>query len=526
MERSILDILIKKNEFPIIFIGAGIPKRYLVKYPGWEELLEEFWKKSGQENFYGYLSRKREEFSDLTNKVEQDFEININVGSEIEQIFNSKFYEGSIVVEGLTQKEAYKNQLSPFKVSLANRFSKYQIKESTESELDYFRKMLMKSQMILTTNYDSFIEDQYNKESRYQIKKYIGQKGLFQQTIGYSEIYKIHGCVSEPKSLIIGKKDYISYDNNSILISAKIISMLLHSPIIFLGYSLTDRNVRKLIKSFTMSLSEQEKNELEKRLLLIQWDEGNDKIVEQVINDTDLGCRITVIKTDNYSLIYQMLAKIDQGVAPAEVRRYQHVIKQLIIEKGRAGSLQSVLLSPNDLDDIEKNVADSNIVVAIGDSKLIFNMPNVVDYILDYVQETTEQNSDTMLRFIASQNNNVLPFWRYLSEEAIQKSSLADREKEKLRKRLRLYADINEQLDSLPFKEEYQGLEEIKKKNLKEYHEHSVVAANVENIGIDDCKEYIIEELQKIKDRREITVPTSLRRLSLIYDFKKNHKGN
>lgn len=45
MEKSILDIMINKNEFPIIFIGSGIPRRYLVKYPGWEELLEEFWKK-------------------------------------------------------------------------------------------------------------------------------------------------------------------------------------------------------------------------------------------------------------------------------------------------------------------------------------------------------------------------------------------------------------------------------------------------------------------------------------------------
>ena len=44
MEKSILDIMINRNEFPIIFIGSGIPRRYLVKYPGWEELLEEFWR--------------------------------------------------------------------------------------------------------------------------------------------------------------------------------------------------------------------------------------------------------------------------------------------------------------------------------------------------------------------------------------------------------------------------------------------------------------------------------------------------
>lgn len=524
MDKSILDILIKKNEFPIIFIGAGIPRRYLVRYPSWEELLEEMWKKTGRDNFYGYLSQKRAEIGQDYRGNDIDFEINISVASEIEKIYNSKFYEGQIEIEGLTQKDAYKNNISPFKYALANRFSKYQIKESYSSELEYFRKMLLKSQMILTTNYDSFIEEQYNEESSYQIKKYVGQKGFFQQTIGYSEIYKIHGCVSEPKSLVICREDYKKYDENSILISAKVISMLLHSPIIFLGYSLTDRNVRKLIKSFTLSLSESEKAELEKRILLIQWEEGNDKITEQVINDPELGCRITVLKTDNFSTIYEKLSQIDQGVAPAEVRRYQHVIKQLIVEKGKSGGLQSVLVSPNELDDIEKDLADRNIVVAIGDSKLIFNMPNIVDYILDYVEEITEQNIDTMLRFIASQNDYILPFWRYLSHDAIQRSSLAEREKEKLVKRLGQYANLQDQVDALQFKEEFYSIEEIRAQNLKEYHEYSVVAANIDTIGLENCREYIIEEIKKIKNKGEIKVPTPLRRLSLIYDFKRNKK--
>lgn len=111
--------------------------------------------------------------------------------------------------------------------------------------------MLMKAQIILTTNYDTFIEDEYNSQSKYGIKKYIGQQGFFKQTVGYAELYKIHGCTTEASSLIINDEDYRRFDKDSVLISAKIISMLLHSPIIFLGYSLTDRNIRKIIKDFT-----------------------------------------------------------------------------------------------------------------------------------------------------------------------------------------------------------------------------------------------------------------------------------
>ena len=59
---GILDELIKKNEFPIIFIGSGISKRYLKNYPSWLELLEKIWKEiekyEGEEkrNFYSKLN--------------------------------------------------------------------------------------------------------------------------------------------------------------------------------------------------------------------------------------------------------------------------------------------------------------------------------------------------------------------------------------------------------------------------------------------------------------------------------------
>lgn len=523
MEKSILDILIKKNEFPIIFVGSGIPRRYLVKYPCWEELLEELWSKTGNSNFYGYLSQKKDETLEKGVAENIDFEVNIEVASEIEKTFNHEFYKDNIVVEGLTQKDSYKSGLSPFKKQLANRFSKYQVKESYAKELELFRKMLIKSQMILTTNYDSFIEDQYNIESSHPIKKYIGQKGFFQQTIGYSELYKIHGCFTDPNSLVIGKKDYVKYDENSVLISAKVISMLLHSPIIFMGYSLTDRNVRKLIRSFTMALSEREKQELEKRLLLIQWDEGNQNIEEEIVSDPELGCRLTVLKTDNYGEIFEKLSEIDQGVAPSEVRRYQHVIKKLIIENGKSGGLQSVLLSPSELDDLEEGIIDKNIVVAIGDSKLIFKMPNIVEYILDYVSDEQDQNSDTILRFIASQNNAILPFWKYLSNEKIDKCNLAESEKNKLRKRLATYSDLSSQTNALQFKETYNSLGEIKSQHFKEYHEHIVVSYNIDMLGLEVVKDYLIQELKKVKDKGEITVSTQLRRLALIYDFKKNH---
>ncbi|WP_406946558.1 SIR2 family protein [Lactiplantibacillus plantarum] len=59
---------------------------------------------------------------------------------------------------------------------------------------------------------------------------------------------KIHGSVTDPKTIVINSNDYNKYDENSILLSAKILSSMIDSPIIFLGYSLTDRKYSKTFK--------------------------------------------------------------------------------------------------------------------------------------------------------------------------------------------------------------------------------------------------------------------------------------
>lgn len=524
MKKSILDILIKKNEFPVVFIGSGISKRYLIGYPSWEELLEDLWNKTKDTNFFGHLNKIRDKCKKdgFIDDGELDFLVNTLVATEVEVKVNEKFYEESMEIEGLTQKEAYKNSISPFKKLLANKFSKYQVRESYKNELVEFKNMLMKAQIILTTNYDTFIEDEYNSLSKYGVKKYIGQQGFFKQTVGYAELYKIHGCATQPSSLIINTEDYSRFDKDSVLISAKIISMLLHSPIIFLGYSLTDRNVRKIIKDFTGSLSEEEKIELEKRLIVVQWEAEMKEIEEEVVIDKDLGCKLTVIKTDNFLEVYKKLSTINQGVAPSEVRRYQHVIKKLIIERGKAGELNSMLVSPSELDDIERVVENKNIVVAIGDSTIIFNMPNIVDYIYEYISEKSEQNLDTMLRFIASQQgNSILPILKYVSEENIIKSNLHEKVKTKLRHRLSKQANLIVQIGALHYKIAYNSIEEIKVEIFTKSKEYSLIAYNFDKIGFQSIKEYILEEIKKSKDNGEITVQTGLRRLALIYDLKK-----
>ncbi len=530
MTDNILDLLVSRNEFPILFIGSGISKRYLKEYPSWEGLLKGIWSDiHNGSDFYAHLGTLKNELEESGITDDIDFHVYVKVAEEIEHEIKTHFFSEKMDIDGLTAELAYKNSISPFKFLLSNIFSKAEYWPDKNDELNSFEKMLNKSQIILTTNYDSLIEEKYNAISHYELKTFIGQKGFFEQTPGYAELYKVHGCSTDSSSIVITESDYKKFDENSILISAKIISTLLHSPIIFLGYSLTDRNIRKIIRDFVGSLGDSEKMTLEKRLIVVEWLDGEEGMIEEVVHDNDLGCRMTVIRTDNFKHIYDRISEINQGVAPSEIRRYHHVIKKLIVDRGVNGTLDTVLLSPSDLDDIEEVIENKNLVVAVGDKAVIFQMPTIRQYVKEYFSDVKKrQHTETMMRYIATQGAKArLPFMKYLSVEAIDNSGLSPDEKKRLKIRLKEQVDIGSHIDSIlsSYCTNYDSIQRIKSLNFTRASEMDVVSYNHEKFSSEELLEYVMDKLDEYEKEGLTKLSTSFRRLSLVLDLKLNKEG-
>ncbi|MFB5761298.1 hypothetical protein [Paenibacillus medicaginis] len=121
---SSLDILKQSNEYPVVFIGSGISKKYLAGFPSWEELLQRFWRQLNIEtDFYAFLNqlrnKVRESYVSATDS-EVAYYTNIEAGTIIEASFNEKFYAQEIEVENFTQQQAYRTQISPFKKAISN----------------------------------------------------------------------------------------------------------------------------------------------------------------------------------------------------------------------------------------------------------------------------------------------------------------------------------------------------------------------------------------------------------------------
>lgn len=531
---AILDELIKNNEFPIIFVGAGIPKRYMESYPSWKELLEKIWKDIEKDkDFYSELSIIKSELkSQYKDDKELEFYVNTKIASDIEEKLREKFNSSEFIIKGLTSKDAYTKNINPLKKYISNIFENYTLIQNKEEEIKQFYQMLRKARTIITTNYDKFIEKTLEKETNDLLKKYIGPKGLFHSENGFSELYKIHGCSSDPNSIVITKDDYTEYENNSIIITSKIVHSLLNSPIIFIGYSLTDINIRTIIKKLALALDEKEKLKLKKRLIIINWKEGITEIIEETISDATLSCSFTQINTDNYLEIYKKIAKIDQGVTPDQISKFQHIIKELIVQKGKKGELDQTLVNligQEELSQLE-NIGEKNIAIALGDKAIVTRGLSVLDYLEDYFSEEKDVDLEVNLRFLAQQGiSSAYPAIKYLTAENIQKFNCLNNERATLENRMtRLlqYTVIpnsyNHIIDIKMIKEIDKYLETIYSgKNILAVKDN-IINSNIDSLEQEDVREYILKIIRKFITTKNGIIRTEFRKLMIKYDLKYN----
>lgn len=79
MNTNVLETIVQSHRMPVLFIGSGIPKRYLHHYPDWERLLKISYKKISDDpyQYQGHIDA-------LTRKYDNQFDININFASIIE----------------------------------------------------------------------------------------------------------------------------------------------------------------------------------------------------------------------------------------------------------------------------------------------------------------------------------------------------------------------------------------------------------------------------------------------------------
>lgn len=533
-----LQSLKEKNQYPIVFIGSGMSKRFITNSPDWLTLLEEYWDKINQStDFYSYLNNLRKEVSknnpDYSDEQLQ-FKINAFAASFIQTTFDKLYDSDNTIVPDLTPKKVFQENLSPFKYSVSKRFSKLNFIPEKSEEISEFSKVLGKSKMIVTTNYDLMIEKLLKKENK-SADVFIGNTGFFNDTTGWNELFKIHGTAENANSIIITESDYEKFDHNALLLNAKLLTSLIDSPIVFLGYSLTDLNIRTLLNDYSENLPT-DISKIADRITIVEYVENQLEIFENVEHDSSLGINYTKIQTNNYLKLFQELNKINQGVSPNYIRKYQHLLKKIIVSKGEGGELDTFLTYANNIDSLPESYKNSNMAVAIGDRGNLFVIPNLIDYLQDYMTESDNISLQIATQFIINQQPNANTPSSRLLKMIVSSSDihLTSREKDKMSRRLSHSLTLKECIEKISINKSdiqyknYTLTQVLSSSSLSELNKVRIISKNINNYTNNDLREFIInialpkftEIYNSGKDKNGLL--SAYRKLFVMYDLKIN----
>lgn len=423
MEKSVLEKIVESKRMPILFIGSGLSKRYLYKYPNWDELLSLSYQKISNDPFQ--LQKHREQ---LTRQGLSPFEVNTHLATIIENEFNTAFFDRKIKLDRVKNPSWVKRGISPYKMFLSRYFKNMTLYSSPKVniEISKLRSLKNKVSAVITTNYDSFLEEEIFSTD---FKVFVHQNELFSSdSYNIAEIYKIHGCVSDANSIIITEADYEHFSESRKLIIAKMLTLFAESPIIFLGYSFTDENIQSIICEFLSCLTAKELYHIDEHFVFISYKKHETSLNEvkrSIITQTGTEIPITEIQTDNFAQVYDILNKITPGISPIRIRETRKLVKTIVDQSVSTQNAESVIVGIDDLANVD--LASKPLAIAIGYKENILNKfgygilsDDLIfeDILLD--NKHFDANQMCMERFKSIASTRLLPVFKYIKNSTIQ----------------------------------------------------------------------------------------------------------
>jgi len=396
------------TELPFLFIGSGFSRRYL-GLPDWEGLLKEM----------ANLARNGDElaYSNYKNQVKHESQENLlpRTASLIQRDFDNNWFEKKHWIQS-KRFDLIKDGVSPFKVAIS-QFCEMHTRPVTEKglqdELAVFKRLANRSIAgVITTNYDLLIED-YLKD----YKIYVGQDELiFKPIHGIHEIYKIHGCLTRPDSLIINEHDYLEFSRKNAYLAAKLLTIFVEHPIVFMGYSIQDSNIQRILSSIVDCLPNEKLLELKDRLLFIQWNGGDEKKVEiashSITFPDEKVLYMTKIAVSDYKMVFSGLSKIRAKYDLKVLRQLKNDVYQLVLHNEPAEAYRTI-----NLEDETENDPKTVAGVSLDSSGFNYRIPTATeiyrDVVLDDGKFEVVSLIDNALERLLKEYSNSLPVYKY-----------------------------------------------------------------------------------------------------------------
>ncbi len=356
MDVLIRDTLHDMECQPIFFIGSGLSKRYL-DTPSWLDLLTEVSK---------FMEMTDDQFNYIVQKHRKD---PILIADELENLafewawkVKSDFFAEDLFKPSHEKSIFFKNIVC----AIISEKYKLNISEALKNDETNLLR-LTNPHAIITTNYDDFLESVFEG-----YEPVVGERVIKYNLNLVGEIFKIHGTVSDPQSIVINSIDYKDYRIRKKYISAKLITYLTEHPVFIFGYGFNDPNISEIITDVGEIIG---KDGFIENIFYIKWERGLEKInslPEEFLLSAREGreqYRVRAISTIDFSWLFKAISqdrelnpintKVLRALAARTYRLIRKDIPQKIVEVDYK-NLESILEADEELPKLLGIVSSQN----------------------------------------------------------------------------------------------------------------------------------------------------------------------
>ncbi|WP_179378897.1 SIR2 family protein [Jannaschia marina] len=214
---------------PIIFVGSGLSRRW-IDAPDWHGLLE--WAVSncpGVEMPLQYFLQQNGDLATVASRLVNPYqEWAWGAGKDR---FPDKLFEAGLPAD------AY------LKYSISQHIKSFGAYPSEDWEGESSAFCSIRPHAVITTNYDCLLE-----EILQDYQPVLGSGLITAPFANVGEIFKIHGSVDKPSSLVLTSEDYEAFSVKRRYLTAKLLTFFAEHLVLFVGYSAEDTNVRKILE--------------------------------------------------------------------------------------------------------------------------------------------------------------------------------------------------------------------------------------------------------------------------------------
>lgn len=407
---TIQDVVSKFNTTPFIFAGSGITRRYY-GLPDWSGLLSVFAKKISDDVFaYRSYENQAQYSASADDKMPM-------IATLIEKDFNEAWFADKLGIRSTDPMvaKAVSEGTSPFKAEICAYIGENaSIIAGYEEEIKKLKRISKNNIAgVITTNYDTFFESIFD-----EYKTFVGQDELvFSQLQGVAEIYKIHGSVDRPESIVIDHEDYNAFREKGKYLAAKLMTIFMEYPIVFMGYSMTDSDIRSILTDMIQCLPEDRMSILQKRFVFVEYDEMTTGAVvsfQSMVFDNKT-IEMTKITLSDFGLLYEALSKKKAAFPVKVLRRFKDDLYHFVLTSEPKATMR---VAPLD----DERIDEDTLAITIGlTSTGYYGLARAVDseqWYRNIILHDLQYSADDLLEYVylelAKQNSWRLPVWYYL----------------------------------------------------------------------------------------------------------------